>query len=239
MNADRAVAPWLTGRIAGALLGVHAGDALGATLEFSFLGRHQGAVSGRPARDHRRRPVRAGRRATPPTTPISPGPSCWLTPSSRPARTSSGRRPTTCSAGWMATGRAAFQARLPRTSAAPPRRAWSATGARVIPAPRAPVPATRATARSCGACRPRWRCRAGQRRISESIEISAVTHDDERAVTACAAYNEIAAALIAGLPPDDSVTAGLATARDLGSAEVASAIEAGSRAEPRDARRRR
>jgi len=32
---------------------------------------------------------------------------------------------------------------------------------------------------------------------SESIEISAITHDDERAVTACAVYNEIAAALVA------------------------------------------
>jgi ADP-ribosylglycohydrolase len=28
-----------------------------------------------------------------------------------------------------------------------------------------------------------------QRRISDSIEISAITHDDERAVSACAAYN--------------------------------------------------
>ena len=70
------------------------------------------------------------------------------------------------------------------------------------------------------------------RRISESIEISAVTHDDERAVTACAAYNEIAAALVAGLPPDDSVAAGLDTARDLGGTDVASAIEAGSGLSP-------
>ncbi len=36
-------------------------------------------------------------------------------------------------------------------------------------------------------------------------EISAITHDDERAVTACAAYNEIAAALVAGLAPGASV----------------------------------
>jgi ADP-ribosylglycohydrolase len=70
------------------------------------------------------------------------------------------------------------------------------------------------------------------RRISESIEISAITHDDERAVTACAVYNEIAATLVAGLPPVECAAMGLATARELGSDEVASAIAAGQAISP-------
>lgn len=70
------------------------------------------------------------------------------------------------------------------------------------------------------------------RRISESIEISAITHDDERAVTACAVYNEIAATLVAGLPPVECAAIGLATARELGSDEVASAIAAGQAISP-------
>ncbi|HEX5188785.1 MAG TPA: ADP-ribosylglycohydrolase family protein [Streptosporangiaceae bacterium] len=73
-----------------------------------------------------------------------------------------------------------------------------------------------------------------RRRISESIEISAITHDDERAVTACAAYNEIAAALVAGGAPDAAVAAGLETARELGSDQVAAAIEFGSTFNPAD-----
>jgi ADP-ribosylglycohydrolase len=71
-----------------------------------------------------------------------------------------------------------------------------------------------------------------RRRISESIEISAITHDDERVVTACAAYNEIAAALVAGLGPAAAVAAGSTTARELGSTQVAGAIELGGTLRP-------
>jgi ADP-ribosylglycohydrolase len=63
--------------------------------------------------------------------------------------------------------------------------------------------------------------------ISESIEISAITHDDERAATACAAYNEIPAALVNGLPRARCAGIGLATALELGSDEVAAALAAG------------
>jgi ADP-ribosylglycohydrolase len=59
------------------------------------------------------------------------------------------------------------------------------------------------------------------RRIRESIEISAITHDDERATVACAAYNEIAAALLRETPPEQAVTAGLAAARELANPAVA------------------
>ena len=70
------------------------------------------------------------------------------------------------------------------------------------------------------------------RRISESVEISAITHDDERAVTACAAYNEIVAALLAGAAPAEAVASGLGTARALGSDPVAEAIASGRGLDP-------
>jgi ADP-ribosylglycohydrolase len=63
------------------------------------------------------------------------------------------------------------------------------------------------------------------RRVRESMEISAVTHDDERCTVACAAYNEIAAALVAGASPSDAVTVGSDTARHLGVGSVADAVE--------------
>ncbi|MGL4744383.1 MAG: ADP-ribosylglycohydrolase family protein, partial [Dermatophilaceae bacterium] len=53
-------------------------------------------------------------------------------------------------------------------------------------------------------------------RVRESMEISAITHDDPRCAVACAAYNEIAAALLAGDAVDAAVEAGVATARRLG-----------------------
>ena len=70
------------------------------------------------------------------------------------------------------------------------------------------------------------------RRIRESIEISAITHDDQRATVACAAYNEIAAAMLREAPPEQALSAGLAAARELGSPAVADAIELGCRIQP-------
>jgi ADP-ribosylglycohydrolase len=65
------------------------------------------------------------------------------------------------------------------------------------------------------------------RRMTESIEISAITHDDARATIACAAYNEIAAALADGGSPETAVAAGLLAATDLDSQPVADAIIGG------------
>jgi ADP-ribosylglycohydrolase len=71
------------------------------------------------------------------------------------------------------------------------------------------------------------------RRIRESIEISAITHDDQRATAACAAYNEIAAALVRETPPPgQAIAAGLAAAHELGSTAVADAIDHGCRIQP-------
>jgi ADP-ribosylglycohydrolase len=70
------------------------------------------------------------------------------------------------------------------------------------------------------------------RRIRESIEISGITHNDKRAAVACAAYNEIAAALLRETPPEQAINAGLAAARELGCSAVAAAIDRGCRIRP-------
>jgi ADP-ribosylglycohydrolase len=70
------------------------------------------------------------------------------------------------------------------------------------------------------------------RRVRESAEISAITHDDQRAVAACAAYNEIAAALITGTPPAEAIGSALACARELGCTPVADAIAVGQHIRP-------
>jgi ADP-ribosylglycohydrolase len=70
------------------------------------------------------------------------------------------------------------------------------------------------------------------RRVRESMEISAITHDDERCTVACAAYNEVAAALLAGASPSDAVTEGRDTAAGLDAPVVADAIESGRALRP-------
>jgi ADP-ribosylglycohydrolase len=70
------------------------------------------------------------------------------------------------------------------------------------------------------------------RRVRESLEISAITHDDRRCTVACAAYNEIAAALLTGTGPGPAVDAGLRVAAELGGTEVAEAIGYGRQLRP-------
>ncbi|MFB9235512.1 ADP-ribosylglycohydrolase family protein [Plantactinospora siamensis] len=72
-----------------------------------------------------------------------------------------------------------------------------------------------------------------QRRAEESMRISAITHDDPRCTVACAAYNEIAAALLAGEPPDRAVDRGHLLARHLDGVDVAGAVAHGRRLRPR------
>jgi ADP-ribosylglycohydrolase len=62
--------------------------------------------------------------------------------------------------------------------------------------------------------------------------ISAITHDDPRCTVACAAYNEIAAALLAGTDADAAVTVGHATATRLHQPAVADAIGYGRQLRP-------
>jgi ADP-ribosylglycohydrolase len=68
-----------------------------------------------------------------------------------------------------------------------------------------------------------------ERRIRESMEISAITHDDPRCTVSCAAYNEIAAALLAGAAPEEAVGVGHQVALRLGGADVADSIAYGRR----------
>lgn len=66
-----------------------------------------------------------------------------------------------------------------------------------------------------------------EERIKESMEISAITHNDLRCTVSCAAYNEIIAALIQGKTPQEAVEIGLQVARDLNCPRVEDAIEFG------------
>ncbi len=230
-HADQRPALSLTNRLEGALLGVHAGDALGATLEFmsweAIRSRYPeglreivgGGRFGWPAghatddTDLTRAVLLAYLHAGPGQDVVRAAADnmlAWLDgqwPGREP-----GSRPADIGGATRAGLERYRRGRDPRAAGAGPGQAGNGSLMRTIPTALA-VPGRR-------------------RRISESIEISAITHDDERAVTACAAYNEIAAALAAGLAPGASVAAGLATARELGSDQVAGAIAAGQRISP-------
>jgi ADP-ribosylglycohydrolase len=66
-------------------------------------------------------------------------------------------------------------------------------------------------------------------RIRESIQISAITHDDPWCTASCAAYNEIAAALLTAATPTRAVAAGHAVAAELSQPDVIQAIAYGRR----------
>lgn len=66
------------------------------------------------------------------------------------------------------------------------------------------------------------------RLVEESVAISRITHADPRCGASCAAYNVIASALVAGKSADEAVESGLRAARLLdGTASVADAISLG------------
>ncbi|QKX63124.1 uncharacterized protein TRUGW13939_10292 [Talaromyces rugulosus] len=67
----------------------------------------------------------------------------------------------------------------------------------------------------------------GERRQNESIAISEFTHNDLRCTVACAAYNEIVAALVNDKTPQEAVEIGKVKADDLGCAKVIDAIKEG------------
>jgi ADP-ribosylglycohydrolase len=70
------------------------------------------------------------------------------------------------------------------------------------------------------------------RRIAESMALSAITHNDPRCTVACAAYNEIVAALVGGATPEDAVAEGQHTAVALGGTPVAGSIGYGRHLKP-------
>lgn len=68
-----------------------------------------------------------------------------------------------------------------------------------------------------------------EKMIVESQRISAVTHDDERCKNACAAYNAIVSALVKGVSPAEAIASGMKVAQKLEGSEgqVSKAIEVG------------
>ncbi|PSN70382.1 ADP-ribosylglycohydrolase family protein [Corynespora cassiicola Philippines] len=66
-----------------------------------------------------------------------------------------------------------------------------------------------------------------EQRVKESMEISAFTHDDARCTVSCAAYNEIVVALVEGVGPREAIGKGVECARELGGVAVVEAIERG------------
>ncbi|HKD97675.1 MAG TPA: ADP-ribosylglycohydrolase family protein [Micromonosporaceae bacterium] len=208
-------------RVAGGLLGVHAGDALGATVEFSdwaavrlaYPGGVTEIVGGGPfgwSPGHATDDTDLTRAVL--LAYLAPGPDVVRTAADHmlawlrgdwPDR-SAGSGPVDIG-GATARGLAAYQ----RTG--DPRRAGAGIG--------------NAGNGSLMRCLPTALAVADPpRRVRESMEISAITHDDPRCTVACAAYNEIAAALLGGVPPDAAVREGERTAADLGSADVAEAV---------------
>lgn len=64
--------------------------------------------------------------------------------------------------------------------------------------------------------------------VAESQRISQITHNDKRCTVACAAYNMIVSGLIKGLSPTEAITSGILVAKAIeGVGEVSKAIEVG------------
>jgi ADP-ribosylglycohydrolase len=76
-------------------------------------------------------------------------------------------------------------------------------------------------------CIPTGLFASAERRQDESIAISEFTHNDPRCTVACAVYNEIVAALVSGKTPQEAVEIGKTIACDLDCAKVTDAIEEG------------
>jgi ADP-ribosylglycohydrolase len=197
-------------RIAGALLGVHAGDALGASKEFSPLGAGGGRFF-----------WPAGH-ATDDTALTRAVLLAYLRPSVDVVETAAARM-----VDWL-------EGRWPnRQAGQPPRdvglRRYQQTG----DAHHSGAGPGEAGNGSLMRCIPTaLAVRDRERRIQESMDISAITHDDPRCTTACAAYNEIVAALLDGASPHEAVDLGHDTAKGLGVAATANAVALGVHLKP-------
>jgi ADP-ribosylglycohydrolase len=218
------------GRIAGALLGVHAGDALGAHLEFLSWadirarypdgprdivgGGSFGWQAGQPTDDtDLTRAVLLAYLTSPQDVVRAAADNMvdWLT-GHWPGRTP-GQPPKDVGTATASGLQRYMASRDPKQAGAGIGQAGNGSLMRCIPTALAVTDPVR--------------------RVSESVAISAITHNDPRCTAACAAYNEIAAALIDGLSPQDAVQAGLNTARELDADAVAGAIAYGKMLRPR------
>jgi ADP-ribosylglycohydrolase len=208
-------------RIAGGLLGVHAGDALGATLEFSgwaaIRDRHPGGL---------REIVGGGPFDWPPghatddTDLTRAVLLAYLDPGDDVVRTAAdlmlawrdgdwpgrepGSEPPDIGGATSAGLRRYADSRDPRAAGAGEDRAGNGSLMRCLPTALAVTDRTR--------------------RMREAAEISAVTHDDERCTASCVTYVEIAAELLRDASPADAVEAGVRAARGLGVSAVVDAV---------------
>lgn len=66
---------------------------------------------------------------------------------------------------------------------------------------------------------------SAEERKRESMEISAITHNDARCTVSCAVYNEMVAALVEGKTPEEAVELGKRVAEDLDCPSVKAVIE--------------
>ncbi|KAF2649691.1 ADP-ribosylglycohydrolase family protein [Lophiostoma macrostomum CBS 122681] len=73
-------------------------------------------------------------------------------------------------------------------------------------------------------CIPTGLFASGERRQNESIAISGFTHNDPRCTVSCASYNEIVAALVDGKSPREAVEIGKTISNRLGCDKVTTAI---------------
>ena len=211
----------MSDRYAGALLGVHAGDALGATVEFS------------PWSDIQTRYPEGVREI------VGGGPFHWpaghatddtdMTRAVLLAYLDPGGDVVLTAARHMLDW---LEGRWPgRIEGKPPRDVGRATLTGLNKFARTGDPMTSGCGPGQAGNGSLMRClptalavRERARRIDESMRISAITHADPRCTVSCAAYNEIAFALLSGESPEDSVEIGQAAARELDSKAVVDAI---------------
>jgi len=216
-------------RVAGALLGVHAGDSLGATVEFDsweYINfRYPNGI---------REIVGGG------VFEWAPGQATDDTDLTRAvllACLDPGQEIVITAARNMLDW---YEGRWPgRKPGSHPRDIGGATAAGLVAFKRSGDPSTsgagdgRAGNGSLMRCIPTALAVADRdERIDHSMRISAITHNDRRCTTACAAYNEIVAALIEGTSAADAVAIGKAIAIELAAPDVADSISHGAQLDP-------
>lgn len=217
-------------RIVGALLGLHAGDSLGATVEFES---HRAIEDAYPHGSGRLRDITGGGAFKWPaghatddtdmTRAVLLAYSDCLGPSS--SSSSSHGEDVSVRAGkyflkWM---RGEWPGRKPGSRPVDMGNATAeglARFAKSFDPDRAGAGKGKAGNGSLMRCLPTGLFRAGdnERLVAESMRISRITHDDARCTVACAVYNVIAADLVLGRTPQQAVLEGIRVCRKLESA---------------------
>jgi ADP-ribosylglycohydrolase len=223
MTADR------ESRIAGALLGVHAGDALGAHLEFQSWAQIRARYPDGP-----REIVGGGAFDWRPGQPTDDTDLtravllAYLSPSDDVVRSAADHMVAWLTGDWPG-----------RTPGEQPRDVGGATARGLRRYQQTGDPRRAGAGPGAAGNGSLMRCVATAlavadpaQRIRESMEISAITHDDVRCTVACAAYNELVAALLDGATAAGAVDVGRSAARSLDEAAVVRAIDYGRQLRP-------